>query len=858
MHDGKSSSGKMETGGSALSMDALCLKGDKFFKDAFAGQEETGAFSHKQRIKTQIYAKNAHSNATQDNPDKNQSSGFWAALAGSANVIGRFFAFMREPDWPAVLTYTRSVLVQDWGRGNGIVWYALCHMAGVLVYFALPAEPVGVLSGLAPILLSFMVFRRCRAGGAMVGLAALLFFSLGFFLADLRVEYARGVPLDHPVSRKVEGVVAGIKHSGQGGYSVVFKDVEVLGKAGKTALGYKIRVNLKGVKIAPVLGSRVQVRVRLLPPGGAVRPGGYDFARTAFFKGIGAVGYGLSQPVVVSDATGLGVWRELDNIRQRIALRIRRVLNNSPESAFAVALLVGKRDYLGQGDKEALRNAGLAHVLAISGMHMGLVTSLVFLGVRLVLSFSQSVVLRGTLYLYASGGALVGATVYLGLSGGSVATQRAYMMVLLVLCAGLLGRRAFNHRGLAIACLVVLSVRPEEVLAPGFQMSFMAVLALLSFYSPGQGWLLRGGETEKRKTVFFLFGMFGRSIYLILKWIFACAITSMVAGAATAPFAAMHFEQVAPYGVLGNILAMPLVSFVVMPLGLLSLLSIPLGADAIFLHGMEVGLALVLQVAYWVSGLSEGLTSLGAAGAGGYMLAVLGIVMVCVLPAWLKALSGPVLAAGFLVFFLDKPPDVIVADGGKHIAFYDQQGAFRVTSSRMSFAADSLLRAGGVASSRFREHRARAQDRACDAQGCVLKLFPKGVGERGRINPAPLHLAVPKSQEGLEADCRFAAILVTQSQAPGNCSAQLIIDQQMLDTYGAAYLWLSREAGVGERIKKVRWAYNAQRRPWNPQISKEGNELIAAEERNHLALNAHAARPEDASFVGGVGRFQRD
>ncbi len=850
MREGQSSSDKAQSGGCAPGIGVLCREEDKFSSAPFEADAALSKSVTQQRMNTQTNANNAHSNANTNIPEEKQRIKFRDVEQASRKLLG----YPARPDWPAVMSYARSALVQDWNHGQGIVWYALCHLAGVLVYFSLPAEPYSILSGIPFILLAILSFYRWKDGHLAVGLIALLFFTAGFFLADLRVEYARGDPLERPVTRKVEGVVAGVRHSGKDAYSVIFADVKVLSRMGITPLSYRIRLSLKGMKEAPVTGDRMQLKARLLPPGGSVRPGGYDFARTAFFSGIGAVGYALSRPVVVAPVEGTGFLQGVERVRSAIAQRIRRVLDSSAESAFAVALLVGKRDYLAAADKDALRNAGLAHVLAISGMHMGLVTSLFFFGVRLILSFSQSVALKGHIHVYASVAALIAATVYLGLSGASVATQRAYLMAAVILCAGLLGRRAFSLRGLALACLVLLSLRPEEVLAPGFQMSFIAVLALLSAYTFGKHWLLSSGNARRKRNT----SWFRRVSRIILTWLLACALTSMIAGAATGPVAAMHFEQVAPYGVLGNILVMPLVTFVVMPFGLLSLLAIPFGADAFFLQVMEAGLALMLEAAYWVSSLSQGMTSLGVASAPGYLLVIFAIVVLCVLPSRLKWLSLPAFAMSVLMFAGGRAPDLMIADAGKHIAYYGADGAFRLTSSRMSFAADSLLRAGGFSAGTFKQHKVRAADRSCDDHGCVIEIFRQRPSKGVRISSEPVLLAHSRAADVLAADCHLAAIVITRFQAPPSCRAELVVDQRIFGERGSAYIWLSAGAEGGERIEKIRWAYHAQRRPWNPKLPQTTNELIAAEERSHLALNANAPRAENASFVGGVGRFQRD
>ncbi|WP_208990843.1 ComEC/Rec2 family competence protein [Pseudovibrio sp. Tun.PSC04-5.I4] len=762
--------------------------------------------------------------------------------------------FVLHPDWAAAGSYARAAFVQDWDRGQGIVWYALCHLAGVLCYFSLPAEPWGLLSVIPFIALVLLVFRARYARKAHYGLLALLFFSAGFFLADLRVEWLQTERLERPVTRKVEGVITAVKQSGNNSYSVVLRPSVGSPEKGTTRFTFLIRLSIKGMKTAPSLGDNIVLKARLLPPGGVVRPGSYDFARTAFFDGIGAVGYALSRPVVSANPEGIGFVGVIESVRISIAQRIRKVLDYSPESAFAVALLVGKRDYLSKIDKSALRQAGLAHVLAISGMHMGLVTSLVFLASRLLLSLSSTLALRGHIHAYSTLAALMAAIVYLGLSGASVATQRAFLMAVLVLCAGLLGRRALSMRGLALACLVLLSLAPEEVLAPGFQMSFIAVLALLAAYTFVKDRLKPiDGATANRNPVGFQ-GFLRRSS----RWLVACAFTSLVAGLATAPLAAMHFEQVAPYGLLGNILAMPLVTFVVMPLGLLSLLAIPVGAEAFFLHGMEAGLQLVLKAAYWVSSLSEGQSGIGVASELGYWLIILAILGLCLLPFCLKWFAFPSFAGAVFCFLIYSAPDLIVTETGMHIAFYDADGTLRLTSSRLSFTSSSLLKAGGVPSQAFKAHKARAKDRRCDKAGCILQVFSRSVLLDEDKTTAPLMLAQSKRAESLISDCDMATIVVAQFQAPASCKAELVIDQKMLETRGSAYVWFTARGPPGHRIKKVRWAYAAQRRPWNPQVSGDVSGLIAAEERSHLALNANPARPEDASFVGGVGRFQRD
>src|SRR5262249_45463762 len=258
----------------------------------------------------------------------------------------------------------------------------------------------------------------------------------------------------------------------------------------------------------------------------------------------------------------------IEGIRNAIDGRIRASLGGDL-GAIASALITGKRDAITAPVNDAMYVSGLGHVLSISGYHMVIVTGVVFFAIRAVLALVPALGRRRPIKKWAAAAALVAAAFYLLLSGAEVATQRAFIMTAIVLIGVMVDRPALTLRNLALAALGVLLIAPEAVAHPSFQMSFAATLALVAVYDRGLPGRRAGVDTPLGARVA-LWG--GREIL-------ALVLASLVAGLATTLYAAYHFHRLAPYGVLANLLAMPVVSLVAMPFGLLALVAMPFGFD---------------------------------------------------------------------------------------------------------------------------------------------------------------------------------------------------------------------------------------------------------------------------------------
>jgi competence protein ComEC len=218
-----------------------------------------------------------------------------------------------------------------------------------------------------------------------------------------------------------------------------------------------------------------------------------------------------------------------------------------------------------------MRDSGLAHVLAISGLHMMIMAGTVFWLARALLALSPGLTLRFPIKKWAAAIALGAATFYLALSGASVPTVRAWMMMSIFLIAVMLDRPAITMRNVALAAMAILIVAPESLFDPSFEMSFAAVIGLVALYE----WL-----AARRRYILFDVSPLWRGARWGVAIVLGTATTTLVAGAAITPFAVYHFHRMTHFGLLANMIAAPLVSLLIMPMALLSLIAMPLGLEA--------------------------------------------------------------------------------------------------------------------------------------------------------------------------------------------------------------------------------------------------------------------------------------
>ncbi|HHX90935.1 MAG TPA: ComEC family competence protein, partial [Paracoccus sp.] len=366
-------------------------------------------------------------------------------------------------------------------RGHLFPFVPVLMGLGIGVYFLLPKEPdLHGWTGLA--VLAAMLGAVALRGPELLRIPALglALVVLGVLLAGWRSHTVAAPVLGWRYYGPIEGRIVMIDRSATNALRLTLDKV-VLHDVSLARLPRNVRVSIHGaLEFDPVPGTTVILTGHLGPPGSPVEPGGFDFRRLAWFHGLGALGYTRS-PVLALGPPEPGIALAITRLRMRMSEGLRAAIPGEP-GGFVAALLTGDRSGVGQETNEALRRSNLGHLLAISGLHMGLLTGAVYGGLRGGLALVPVLALRWSIRKWAAMGALGAATCYLLLSGGNVATQRAFIMATVMLGAILFDRRALSMRSVALAGTVVLAWRPEALLSAGFQMSFAATVALIATF----------------------------------------------------------------------------------------------------------------------------------------------------------------------------------------------------------------------------------------------------------------------------------------------------------------------------------------------------------------------------------------
>ena len=345
----------------------------------------------------------------------------------------------------------------------------------------------------------------------------------------------------------------------------------------------KVRLSISGGPAVQLLTPQGRLKTKgfLMPPPGPSEPGEFDFQRHAWFRGLGAVGY-TREGVHITSGPSSGIFTRLFDRRMALSARIKAGVSDAA-SGPAAAIMTGDRSSLTRAQLQDLRRSNLAHLLAISGLHVALLTGVVFGVFRRLCLLNANAFLHFNAKKIAAGFAILIGFYYVMISGAAVSTQRAFIMVSIVMLRVFFDRRALSLHSVALAALVILAWRPEDVSSAGFQMSFAATIALVTVFQRIPA--LPGFSRWRRMPV----------ISLVLS--------SLVAGLATAPFSAAHFNQVSHYGLLANILSLPVMGFLVAPSAVLAMMLMPFGAEVVGLWGVDLGLRWILAVAHFLRSL---------------------------------------------------------------------------------------------------------------------------------------------------------------------------------------------------------------------------------------------------------------
>ena len=654
----------------------------------------------------------------------------------------------------------------DCERDQLALWVPVALGAGIAAWFVLPdaaqwAAWIAVMLALAAGALAFPKGSRFRRAVLVATLAS----ALGCGVIWARAHWVAAPVLVAPTVTEFTAKIERVEmQTAKDRIRLTLSPIDA------PTLPPRVRVTVDDVMTAGafVRGDQISLRARLVGPQAASVPGGFDFSRVAWFQGLGATGKALGPvkrlgPVAASEPS----------FRDRLAAHIRRQLAGSA-GGVAAAFATGDRGGISQEDEEAMRASGLTHLLSVSGLHVtAVVGATIFLSLRL-LALSSFLALRTPLLLVS---ALIGALAGIGytlLTGAEVPTVRSCVAAVLVLAGIALGREAFTLRLVATGAIIILLLWPEALVGPSFQLSFAAITSIVALHETpvmrrlsakeNEGWVRR----------------FGRAVLGLL-------VTGLVVEAALAPIALFHFHKSGVYGALANIVAIPLTTFVIMPLEALALLFDMVGLGRPFWWLTEISLELLLGLSRLVAGVPGAQAALASVPVGAFGLIVGG-------GLWLMLWHGRVRLAGLVPVaigaiwaLMTPPPDLLITGDGMHMAVRGADGSLSTLRPRAGDYVRSVLgeRSGMIGELDDLDNLPEA---ACSTDICRVSMA-RG-GRNWRILATRSRYLV--SYREFKAECAAADIVVSDRRLPDWCAPRWFkADRAMLSKTGGIAVTLT-------------------------------------------------------------------
>lgn len=675
-----------------------------------------------------------------------------------------------------------------------INWAPVALGAGIILYFGLRTEPPGWTATFSFAACAILValglwLQRGRAPGflwtapAIIGLALA---ALGFGLSVTQTR-ARAAPVIASIDKPIafEGWVER-EEAGPRLRRIVIRTAWVEGHSGRTK---PLRIQIaapRGEGVSP--GRYVRCFGNLAPPSGPVTPGGYDFARNAYFRQIGASGFafGPCKPAAGprEEPPGASTQLWLAAMRRATTDGILQATRGGSAAGFVAAIATGDQSAISPDDAKSMQAAGLTHLVAVSGMNMALVGGFAFFALRMALSVMGSLPLYVNIRAVAAASALITCAAYWALTGASASTTRAFVMAAIAFGAIILNRPALTLRGLAIAALAILIATPDAALAPGFQMSFAATLALVAAFEMERNHREAAEEPNASR----------------LDWIWrataAAALTSLVAGLATGPFSTYHFQTYAKYGLFANIAATPIIAFIVTPALMIAVPAAAFGLESWPLRVAEWGAEQILLIANWAQSQPGAIGAVAQFSPIWLLLCTLGICALC-LAKGLARIPGAILIllamAG--VSLASKPIAVISADGA--MAGKTSSGFVRTQGNPEGFELQRLSQSIGAAP---------------DSQTKTLSeaALPIPGGHIAKLKDDVL-LSVANKNATLNHACmqNAALIVIAQRDHSAACDQTLLLDSQQLKRTGGVSFYRSKDKLRIETVQERRGE-----RPW--------------------------------------------
>jgi len=659
----------------------------------------------------------------------------------------------------------RSLLEQE--VENIFLWIPVAIAMGILVFFQLSFDPSFYLS-FAILIISSIALWLVRNRYYLRIAAALIFFVvLGFNSALYRTE-SMSAPILKSITDEIwiEGDVADITFNKKN-KRLLLKDIY----AEYEYIDFPkfVRISLKSDVSHFKIGDRILVKAVLMPPPQPAMPDGFDFTRFAYFKQIGAIGYAVRKPRLLEAREASNLTDYLNSLRKIIAQKIQNQLSE-PSASIATGLLIGDSSSISQEDFDVIRKSGIAHIIAISGMHIVVVVGIIFFVSQYCLSRFPNLLLRYNIKKISAVIAIFFSFIYLLLAGSPVSAQRAFMMSSLVLLAIVLDRNASPMRSIALSAIVILLVTPETIMSASLQMSYAACIALIASFDLSKNLFFSQNKISDRRAV------------KVIKYFLTLTFASLVAGMATAPFVVFHFNQFSTYSILTNMICVPLADFIIMPFGMIALVLMPLGIEKIALYPMGLGIDAMFNYAEFISNLPYSYFYIPSFTSFGIGMFVVGGLLLCFLQTKLRLIGVIPVMFGLVTINNHIKPDILIDRDAKIFAIQNEDGQLMVSSkAKARFIRDVWMQKNGENEV---SNIKKAGPSSCTSSLCVYKKNNSQV-------------ALVTNQEDLASACGPIDLFINLVDKEFTCEvAKANINIEDLSLKGAHSIWIGDEIKI--------------------------------------------------------------
>ena len=589
------------------------------------------------------------------------------------------------------------------------LWYFVSFISGITLFFQfLPNKSLYTLVSCA--VLSILLIRYFYRRNIIIYFIASCFLGLmiGMIVANIRLDLVKITPISRTMITTLEGEVESLKPTLRG--------MQLLLRNNKSDANRdfnKVRVNISNKLSSELMpGDIVKLKTKLFPLQSSVLPGSYDFGFYMYMSGIEASGYALTAPeVIYSNPSSFSEY--IKSKRGQIYQRLIEVLGVE-NGNFAAAILIGETKAIPKDISENMRNSGVAHILSVSGLHLSLVAMIFFVSSRALLNISNFFAYNTNIKAISAIISIIGSFLYLQISGNNIAATRAFIMTSIFILAIIFGRSPYPLRSVMIAAFLILCFLPEYVFHPSFQLSFAAVLCLISGYE----FYLRHKN---------LLGN-SKGIFASIKfYLFANIYSSFLASIVTAPFVIYHFYKFANYSVLMNLLAVPLMSFFMMPLALLSIFLMPFSADLWILKSLGFFISIVINFAEFVVIQPFSVWYFGHISPLSLIIFSFGFFWLCLWQTRWRIIGIFIMIIGVILMFITKVPDFIYDHNIKAVGINDQNGLRIYSNEKMpKFISDYWASWFGYKQAKIFESKLNRKDRLYvleNGKNCIIELL---------------------------------------------------------------------------------------------------------------------------------------